>query len=104
MLALHAADEDERADDGDPDLELRVGDEVLVVRLSTFLEAWAPRLPKAATWVLALCNPGQRALRRPASIPREAALWYGLGDVDSWADEDRAGPVYGLTANEWVCA
>lgn len=101
VVALHAAspEEDESAE-GDLDLELRVGDEVLIVPLSTFLATWAPRLPKADTWVLALCNPGHEPLVRPTHVPDGVALWFGMGDVDAWEDPDGG---FTLTATRWIC-
>lgn len=103
VIALHVADEDGTAPEDDPDIELRVGDEVLVARLSSFLKVWAPRLPACRAWVLALCNPRRRAIARAPEIPSGTVLWYGLGDVDSWAerDDELAGPTYGLTAHAW---
>lgn len=104
VIALHSAspDEDESAE-GDLDLELRVGDEVLIVALSTFLAAWAPLLPAAQTWVLAVCNPGQEPLVRPTGVPAGVALWFGFGDVDAFADHDRLGDLFGFTAKRWKC-
>lgn len=103
VIALHVADEDGTAPDDDPDVELRVGDEVLVARLSAFMRVWGPRLPVCATWVLALCNPARRTIARPPTLPEGAALWYGLGDVDSWVEDDDEAEDrrYGLTAEQW---
>lgn len=102
VIALHAADGDESAP-GDLDLELRVGDEALIVALSTLLATWAPTLPGNGTWVLALCNPTGKAITRPASIPPAVPLWLALGDVDAWAEGDDRGALLGLTARSWIC-
>lgn len=103
VIALHVADEDGTAPDDDPDIELRVGDEVLLARLSAFLRVWAPRLQACPAWVLALCNPRRRTIARAPAIPSGTMLWYALGDVDSWAEEgdEIEGPTYGLTAHAW---
>ena len=105
VVALHVADGDESAE-GDLDLELRVGDEALIVSLTKFLATWAPTLPSANAWVLALCNPAAKAIARPASVPAGVALWVAIGDVDSWAEgcaTDGAYETWGLTARAWNC-
>ena len=96
VLALHST-EDAPTEDGDLDLELRVDDEVLVVSLTAFLAAWGPTLPRASAWVLVLCNPHEQRLARPASAPHGVPVWYGIGDVDAWQDDD-----YGITAQRWI--
>lgn len=96
VLALHTT-EDAPTNEGDLDLELRIGDEVLVVSLATFLATWGPTLPPASAWVLALCNPHEGPLARPASAPHGIPVWYGIGDVDAWQQD-----TFGLTAHRWI--
>ena len=95
VVALHASDE-RPANVGDLDLELRVGDEVLIVSLAAFMVEWGPPLPATATWVLALCNPHGLTLARPRGVPAMTELWYGIGDVDAWKEDE-----HGLTARQW---
>jgi len=102
VVALHVADED-ASGTGDLDLELRVDDEALVVSLTTFLATWAPRLPTAQAWVLALCNPTEKPIARPASMPEGVALWVATGDVDAWAEGSFDAQICGLTATSWKC-
>jgi hypothetical protein len=108
LLALHSAD-DAPPLAGDILLELVLGDDYSVATpLSRFLAEWLPRLPAHKPVVLALCNPHRAAL---AGLPVGRALWYGLGDVDSWldatdeplrgAEEERAGGRFRLTAEAW---
>ncbi len=96
VLALHSVEE-APASDGDLDLELRIDDEVIIVSLAAFLAAWGPTLPPASAWVLALCNPHEQTLARPACAPGGVPVWYGIGDVDAWQDDD-----FGLTAQRWI--
>lgn len=107
VLALHSPDDGEPlAGDIELELELPAGTPLpagspvpaVSVLLSRFLEIWLPRLPDAATVVLALCNP-HRAILRPAGRP----LRYALGDVEAWLDDrdrDRA-PRVMLVAETW---
>jgi hypothetical protein len=91
VLALHAADDGAALGD-DVELEFELGDARAIAPLSAFLARWLPRLPTAATVVLALCNPHHARLPAPPAAGGRP-LWYGRGPVDSWldhhADHDR---------------
>ncbi len=94
VLALHAADDGAALAD-DIELEFAVGEQTVTARLSAFLARWLPRLPAAATTVLALCNPHR------ARLPGPAGLRYALGPVDSWLDEGDTGEHLRLVADTW---
>lgn len=91
VLALHAADDGAALGD-DIELEFDLGDARAIAPLSAFLARWLPRLPSAATIVLALCNPHHARLPAPSAASGRP-VWYGCGPVDSWldhhADHDR---------------
>lgn len=91
VLALHSTDEPS-PDAGVIELELDVllDPEPITIRapLDRFLDAWLPRLPaKAPHVVLALCNPLDLDLARPAALGGRI-LHYAYGDVLSWLDHD----------------
>ena len=94
VLALHSADDGEALAD-DIELELELPDRPVSVLATAFLARWLPKLPRASSIVLALCNPHRAALRRPAST--HPPIHYGLGDVASWREHDRIL----LTAETW---
>lgn len=108
LLALHSADDAPELA-GDLLLELVLGeDRAVATPLSRFLAEWLPRLPAHKPVVLALCNPHRATL---APLPGGRALWYGLGDVDSWLDatdeplrgseHERRDGRFRLTAEAW---
>jgi hypothetical protein len=101
VLALHASEE-QPAPDSDVELEFWIEeidpDYVVNVPLARFLDVWLPRLVDGSerSIVLALCNPGSTAIARPAAAGR-AELHFGLGDVDSWREDDEIS----LLADTW---
>ena len=96
VLALHSADDCEAfADDVELYFELPGAPPVSVLA-TAFLERWLPRLPRASAVVLALCNPHDAVLPRPAGAA--ATIHYGLGDVESWRED---GERIILTADAW---
>jgi hypothetical protein len=97
VLALHTADDAEPIGD-DLELELELPDGPVTVLASTFLARWLPKLPPAATIVLAICNPHRATLARPlaANVP----VIYAHGEVASWRERDGAHRLI-LTAERW---
>lgn len=90
VLALHCADPGEALDD-DVELEFVLDPapdgRSVSARLSRFLAVWLPRLADGErAVVLALCNPRRADVPRPAALPPGVALYYGVGDVESWYD------------------
>jgi hypothetical protein len=101
VLGLHTADDaDAIADDIDLEFELPNAPPVAVLA-SVFLDKWLPELPAASSIVLALCNPHNATLRRPAAAT--APVYYATGDVTSWLDHDDDGDRIRLAADgSWV--
>lgn len=106
VLALHAADDGEAFED---DIELEfflhevVEDYSVTALLSTFL---AKRLPAISSderaLVLAICNPHRATIPKP---PTDVPVYYALGDVDSYLEEDGSGMLtISLVADEWRVA
>lgn len=98
VLALHSADEQVDADD--VELELDVDGEVVRAPLSKVLAVHLPLMPTAPELVLALCNPAEVAVRRPALAT--GRIHWARGDVTSWLDRDADGGEHiRLAAREW---
>jgi hypothetical protein len=98
VLALHSADEQVDADD--IELELDVDGVIVRAPLSKVLAVHLPRLPDAPELVLALCNPAEVVVRRPALA--SGRIHYAHGDVTSWLDRDADGGEHiRLAAHRW---
>lgn len=107
VLALHSAERSPGSGpDDDFDLELEAEGERLHVPLARFLAVWLPRLPElhgCTDLVLALCNPTGYPIPRPPALPPSCRFWYGVSDVDSFAERDVDGqPFHGLSATRWM--
>jgi hypothetical protein len=102
VLALHSPEEPEPLSD---DVELEFWDQGVSVLLSKFLALRLPALRDAAdrAIVLALCNPLDATLPAPAAAGG-VPVWFGLGDVESWLEEDHAGRRIRLSADVWRTA
>jgi hypothetical protein len=101
VLALHSPEEPEALDD---DIELEFYDQGVTVLLSKFLAGWLPRIAGGEhAVVLALCNPRAATVAAPAAAAG-VPVWYALGDVESWLDEDEGGRRVRLVADAWRLA
>ena len=91
VLGLHSRDDAEPLD-GDVELEfvLRDGDETYsaVVLLSEFLRTrLADLVGDASAVVLALCNPQDAEIPRPAGLG-DRPIYYAHGDVTAWMQRE----------------
>jgi hypothetical protein len=101
VLALHSPEEPEPLDE---DIELEFHDQGVSVLLSRFLGVWLPRvLGGERAIVLALCNPRGGKVSTPAAAG-QTPIHYGLGDVQSWLEEDETGRRIRLLADVWRTA
>jgi hypothetical protein len=96
LVAVHTAD-DAPAIANDLQLEFDVTGGPVAVMASKFLATWLPKLPKANTIVLCVCNPHHATL---AKIDAGRTLWLPMGDVHSWRDQDNGDIL--LTAETWT--
>jgi hypothetical protein len=95
VIAAHAADDGAALPD-DVELDFAIDGALQRVSANAFLAAWLPRLPRASSIVLAMCNPHRARLpRRPGAT---AILWYPVGDAVAWFDP---GDRIRLTAEAW---
>jgi hypothetical protein len=78
---------------------------VVPVRLSDFLRVWLPRIRgDERAIVLVTCNPFRARLSRPPAAGA-TPVYYPVGDVDSWLDEDLdQRRVFRLVAEDWRTA
>lgn len=112
VIAVHASDDGPAlADDveltfelpgepGEPGEPAGEGAPAAKVRVlaSAFLARWLPRLPRASTIVLAMCNPHGAWL--PPLPGADVPVRYGLGDVVAWQDLERGDRIR-LRADGW---
>ncbi len=99
VVALHSPEEPEELDG---DIELEFFDQGVSVLLSKFLERRLPDvIGDERAVVLALCNPRHAIVPAPPSAGARP-VWFGLGDVVSWLDEDDTGQRHiTLEADVW---
>jgi hypothetical protein len=106
VVAVHSADDGAALPD-DVELEFALGQGAdgapmgsAIVPLSLFLRQWLPQLPDGAVIVLAMCNPHRAQVVLPAEAG-ERPLYYAVGEVDSWLDQDAEGERIRLVAPLW---
>ncbi|HEX2687873.1 MAG TPA: hypothetical protein VHN14_14700 [Kofleriaceae bacterium] len=95
VIAVHAAD-DAPGQADDVVLDFAVDGALKRVPATAFLREWLPKLPKASTIVLAMCNRARATLACPPGTT--ASIYYASGNVVAWLDPcDRIR----LTAETW---
>lgn len=107
LVCLHSADEPEYLTD-DIELEFFVeevaDDYSVTVLLSDFLARWLPRIGGAErAIVLVLCNPHNAVLQAPQGA-HGTPVYYPMGDVESWFDQEGFRPFIRLYADKWQIA
>lgn len=110
LIGVHHDDDGEaRVDDLDLAFEIQPSDPaalpyVVPVGLADFLRVWLPRLRgDERAIVLVTCNPFRTRLPRPPAAGA-TPLYYPVGDVESWLDEDLDQRVFRLVAEGWRTA
>jgi hypothetical protein len=113
LVGVHHDDDGEaHAEDLDVAFEIDPADDadaaapyVVPVRLSDFLRVWLPRIRgDERAIVLVACNPFRARLARPPAAGT-TPLYYPVGDVDAWIDDDPdQRRVFRLVAEDWRTA
>jgi hypothetical protein len=104
VVAVHSTEHPENLAD-DVELEFVIpevaADYSVTVLLSAFLRTWLPLVSGGErAIVIVVCNPHQATIAQPAAVGG-TPVYYPLGDVESWVDDDDGHQTIRLVAQAW---